>query len=149
MLWHDRGRKSVAAVLVLFALPLPWPNTLCSLAPFTEELFPAREPIPVCDILYLKKKKHTSIYRHLFPKLVLFHDESALFLGILSSFHVLSGTVSTHLMKEAFWMSFGYLAGNETIYIYNYCFGFRNQSWRSEYLIPNALCMYMWTAFSW
>lgn len=58
---HDRGRKSVATEHVLLALPLSWPNTLCSLAPFTEELFPAQEPIPVCDILYLKKKNTPNI----------------------------------------------------------------------------------------
>lgn len=77
MLWHDRGRKSVASVLVLFALPLPWPNILCSLSPFTEELFPAWEPTPVCDILCLKKKNHTSTYRRFFLKSVLFYDETA------------------------------------------------------------------------
>lgn len=77
---HDRGRKSVATVLVLLALPLSWPNTLCSLVPLTEELFPAQEPIPVCDMLYLKKKNHAKLYKYFFPKLILFHNKSTLFL---------------------------------------------------------------------
>lgn len=130
---HDIGRKSVVTVLILLAVPLSWPNTLCSLTPFTEELFPAQEPIPVCDILYLKKKNHANHYRHFFPKLILFHDKSTL--SILWSPHIFSETVSTQPVKEALGMNF---SGNESISIYNYI-GFRNQTWISGYPIPSGL----------